>query len=118
MKIIYYSYGIDKTIANNIDWTGSNYGGKIIEVDDEYDDCVFADFDNNGFNLDKYNARKQKENSINYEQLVVSKIRERYTVDQELAILRQRDTKPQEFAEYDAYVEQCKVEAKEEVNGR
>ena len=50
------------------------------------------------------------------EQIIISKIRERYTIDQELAILRQRDTKPQEFAEYNAYVEQCKVEAKEVIN--
>ena len=51
------------------------------------------------------------------EQLIISKIRERYTIDQELAILRQRDTKPEEFAEYDAYVEQCKLKAKEKING-
>ena len=55
---------------------------------------------------------------IDYEQLVVSKIREKYSIDQELAILRQRDTKPQEFAEYDAFVEQCKVEAKEVINAK
>ena len=66
---------------------------------------------------DKVVAVEREPQTINYEQLVVSKIRERYTIDQELAILRQRDTKPQEFSEYNAYVEQCKVEAKEEVNG-
>jgi hypothetical protein len=92
-------------------------GYEIIDIPDGYEDCVIEDFDSNGFNIEKYNARKQKENSINYEQLVVSKIRERYTIDQELAILRQRDTKPEEFAEYNDYVEQCKAEAKEEVNG-
>jgi hypothetical protein len=57
-----------------------------------------------------------KENALKYEDLIISKIRERYTIDQELAILRQRDTKPQEFAEYDAYVEQCKLEVKQEIN--
>ena len=51
-----------------------------------------------------------------YEKLIVSKIREKYTLDQELAILRQRDSKPIEFAEYNAYVEQCKLEAKQEVS--
>lgn len=54
---------------------------------------------------------------IDYEQLVVSKIREKYTIDQELAILRQRDVKPTEFEEYNTYVEQCKTEAKEVING-
>lgn len=48
--------------------------------------------------------------SIPYEQRVVARIRERYSVDDELAILRQRDTKPVEFAEYNAYVEKVKAE--------
>ena len=42
-------------------------------------------------------------------------IRRRYSVSAELAILRQRDTKPEEFAEYDAYAEECKKRAKEEL---
>ena len=62
-------------------------------------------------------AVESEPQTIDYEQLVVSKIRERYTIDQELAILRQRDVKPTEFSEYNTYVEQCKAEAKEEVNG-
>lgn len=49
-----------------------------------------------------------------YEELVVMKIHERYSINDELAILRQRDTKPDEFEEYFNYVEQCKAEAKEE----
>lgn len=48
--------------------------------------------------------------SIPYEQRVVNRIREKYSVDDELAILRQRETKPEEFAEYNAYVEKVKAE--------
>jgi hypothetical protein len=48
--------------------------------------------------------------SIPYEQRVVNRIREKYSVDDELAILRQRDTKPYEFAEYNDYVEMVKAE--------
>lgn len=48
--------------------------------------------------------------SIPYEQRVVNRIRERYSVDDELAILRQRDSKPEEFAEYNAFVEKVKEE--------
>ncbi len=48
--------------------------------------------------------------SIPYEQRVVDRIREFYSVDDELAILRQRDTKPEEFAEYNAFVEKIKAE--------
>lgn len=50
-----------------------------------------------------------------YEERVVKLIRERYDLDAELALLRQRDSKPEEFAEYNAYCEECKRKAKEEV---
>ena len=48
-----------------------------------------------------------------YEERVEQLIRERYSVNQELAIQRQRDTKPEEFEEYFAYCEECKRVAKE-----
>ena len=48
--------------------------------------------------------------TIPYEQRVVARIREKYSVDDELAILRQRDTKPEEFAEYNEFVERIKEE--------
>ena len=51
--------------------------------------------------------------NIPYEQRVVARIRERYSVDDELAILRQRDTKPDEFAAYNEFVERIKVEERE-----
>ena len=47
-----------------------------------------------------------------YESLVESYIRERYTVSQEIAILRQRDSKPEEFAEYNAFAETAKQRAR------
>ena len=49
---------------------------------------------------------------IPYEQRVVSRIREVYSIDDELAILRQRDTKPEEFAAYNLFVEKIKSEEK------
>ena len=52
-----------------------------------------------------------------YEERVVEKIRARYSVDDELALLRQRDVKPDEFAEYNAYCEACKAEARAETEG-
>lgn len=48
-----------------------------------------------------------------YETKVNELIRRRYSVSQELAILRQREAKPDEFAAYDAYAEACKAEARE-----
>lgn len=50
-----------------------------------------------------------------YEERVTELIRERYSVSAELAVLRQRDTKPEEFAAYDAYAEECKARAREEL---
>ena len=50
-----------------------------------------------------------------YEQRVQQSIRERYSFDDELAILRQRDTKPDEFAAYYEYAEQCKAQAKKQM---
>lgn len=41
-------------------------------------------------------------------QLIVAEIRKAYDADDELAILRQREKKPDEYAEYNAYVESCK----------
>lgn len=50
-----------------------------------------------------------------YKAAVERLIRERYTVADELGILRQRDTKPQEFAEYNAFAEACKAKARAEI---
>lgn len=47
-----------------------------------------------------------------YEQKVTCLIREKYTQDAEFAILRQRDTKPEEFEEYNNYCEECKNKVK------
>ena len=45
-----------------------------------------------------------------FRERVISRVREVYSVDDELAILRQRDTKPEEFAAYNAFVEKIKAE--------
>ena len=66
-------------------------------------------------------AKKNKEVSPKsweaiYERVIEKKIRKKYSINAELAILRQRDTKPAEFAEYNAFVEQCKAKAKKELD--
>jgi hypothetical protein len=43
-------FGEEKAIAD---------GYKIIEIPDGYENCVFEDFDDNGFNVELYNNRKQ-----------------------------------------------------------
>lgn len=49
-----------------------------------------------------------------YEERVEQLIRERYSLNQELAIQRQRETKVDEFNAYFEYCEECKTKAKEE----
>lgn len=111
---------ISKTALNKFDIETLKqppYNFSFTEVEDEYfDDIRASDFnDDLTFSYDKYNFRKKQERLINYECLVVSKIRLKYTLDQEIALLRQRDLKYAEFVEYNEYVEKCKAEAKKEV---
>lgn len=65
--------------------------------------------------IEKKMAEKNGTLSKVYGDLVNKKIREQYTLSEEIALLRQRDEKPEEFAKYNAYVERCKAEAKTEI---
>lgn len=61
------------------------------------------------FDIPKYTAEE-------YKAKVVELIRTKYSLDDELGIQRQRDTKPEEFDEFNSYVEECKIKAKELLN--
>ena len=66
-------------------------------------------------------ARKNKEVSPEsweqlYSRMIVKRIRQKYSLNAELAILRQRDSKPEEFKTYSDYVEQCKASVKTELS--
>ena len=50
-----------------------------------------------------------------YANLVSKLIRERYSVDDEMAILRQKETKPEEYKAYNAFCEDCKARARKEI---
>ena len=50
-----------------------------------------------------------------YEERVVELIRERYSIDDEIAILRQKDTKQDEYQAWYDFCESCKAQAKENV---
>ena len=114
--LLYQDWFIEENMPSNV---------QIVEIDEKYyPDCRKEDFDVDNdeysFNLIKYNTRleKEKQASANeeYENKVVALIRQKYNVNQKLAILRQRDAKPQEFAEYNEYVEQCKEQVKNVYN--
>ena len=62
-------------------------------------------------------ARKNKDkNPEAYEayrsQLIEKMVEKRYSPRQEIAIIRQKDTKPDEYQAYFDYVEQCKTDVK------
>jgi hypothetical protein len=50
-----------------------------------------------------------------YEERVVELIREKYSIDDEIAILRQKDTKQEEYQAWYDFCEACKAQAKENV---
>lgn len=56
--------------------------------------------------------------SKEYKDIVIDLIRNKYCINDEIAIIRQKDTKTDEFNEYNEYVENCKKTAKEFVKER
>ena len=50
--------------------------------------------------------------NISYEDAVNAEIRKKYSESAEFAILRQKDEKPNEYAEYYRYCEECKAYVK------
>lgn len=98
--------------------TAEPYNYQITSVPDDIDinDIVYSDFDNiEGkyiFNISKFNLRiqseKEKETIFNYKTQIDELIREKYSINDEIAILRQRDTKTNEFNEYFEFVENIK----------
>jgi hypothetical protein len=50
--------------------------------------------------------------TVDYEEAVNNEIRKRYNESQEFAILRQKEEKPDDYAEYYNYCEECKAYVK------
>ena len=125
------SYGLYKTLPeelNNV--PGITYSPTQIEIDllksnqcKKYENGrIVLDFIKEQKRQEKIlkNKKEQYINSQEYKEnrycdLVDDKIRQRYSLSQELAILRQKNTKNQEYIEYNNYCEQCKLEAKIEL---
>ena len=81
-----------------------NENGIVREMTDEEIAAVHAE-----------NERAERDYwlNISYGEAVDAEIRRRYSVSEEFAILRQRDEKPDEYASYYAYCEECKALVKE-----
>ena len=108
-----------KTPAENdicIDETNTDrHGAQRYQVYDENGIANYAIVNGVLVKRDKSAELAEIKNTIDYPQLVENKIRTKYSMSAELAILRQRDTKPEEFTEYNAFCEQCKAQAKTEL---
>lgn len=63
------------------------------------------------------NLDTQESPDILYKQCINNLIREKYTIDDEIAFIRQKENKPLEFDEYNLFVEECKIIAKNEIYG-
>ena len=92
------------------------HGAQRYKVYDEHGIANYAIVNGILVGRDKSAELAEIKTTIDYPQLVENKIRTKYSVSAELAILRQRNSKPEEFATYNSFCELCKAEAKNELN--
>lgn len=81
--------------------------GAVIPLSDKQKETIAA----------KKEAERKKYLQDDYENYIVTLLREKYTLNQELAILRQKEEKPEEYQEYFNYAEACKTKAKQDIFG-
>ena len=65
--------------------------------------------------MEAANAQAEREywQNVDYKTAVANEVHKKYTIDDEMGLHRQRYNKPEEFAAYDDYVEQCKAYVKQ-----
>lgn len=93
-----------------LDDLGSGYVDVNINVSQEEITEYFADQKKTRtvYVYDSFRLPKSADPEELYKQLAVKLIEQRFDRDDEIAINRQRDTKPNEFKEYFGYCEDCK----------
>ena len=114
-----YSEAFKTPTENDVCINATNtdrHGAQRYQVYDEHGVANYAIVNGVLVARDKTAELERIKTTIEYPQLVENKIRKKYSVSAELAILRQRNSKPEEFAEYNAFCELCKSEAKKELN--
>lgn len=92
--------------------------GKLLTKGGIYSDCIFLGKNDSVDNWKEVNSSDYPDYvyiGVNYDDLVESKIRLRYTISAEFAVLRQRIEKPAEYQQYYDYCELCKSAAKTEL---
>ena len=56
---------------------------------------------------------EQEQQGLTYGQEVAAVINAQYSIDDQIALLRQKDTKPEEWAKFNAFAEEVKGKVKE-----
>ena len=93
--------------GKDVEWVVDIQAVEAKEAYDEYEDILI---------YVQYNAEElEKKKEELYPILVEQYIREKYSLSAEIAILRQRDTKQEEFEAYNVYAEDCKERARKEI---
>ena len=103
-RIAYFKDGVEVQRPRSLVYNGSTY------VPPKNDILIAA-----GYEIREVEIPEPTPYIPTYEERVVELIRQRYTIDEELRNIRMRDTDPDTFNEYYQYVEECKIQAKEEV---
>lgn len=90
---------------------------EVVEVNSIPEECYECCYYSNG-KLVNYDPIEYESKQKEYKEHIKALIRERYSADDELAIIRKKvagtDTK-KEFEDYHAYAEQCKTKAKDKL---
>lgn len=60
---------------------------------------------------------EQEEMRISQDQMIAKVINARYSIDEQIALLRQKDAKPEEYETFYAFAERVKADVKKEYVG-
>ncbi len=60
---------------------------------------------------------EQEAMGISQDQMIAKVINARYSIDEQIALLRQKDAKPEEYEAFYAFAEQVKADVKKEYAG-
>ena len=60
---------------------------------------------------------EQEEMRISQDQMIAKVINARYSIDEQIALLRQKEAKPEEYEAFYAFAEQVKADVKKEYAG-
>lgn len=110
-----YVLSIAHTQNDNVELDLSLYDLKHLSCYRLINDTLVLDENKLSETIAKEEQETIKQKEKEYSNKVAELIRKKYSINDELAILRQRDEKPSEYQEYFAYCEECKTKAKNEL---